>query len=192
MACLPAAIIGIAFDDWIDEHLYNWYVVAIMLIVVGVAFILIENHNEYKNKGAIESPNAIKSLDELSYKKAFQIGLFQLLAAVLPGTSRSGSTILGGLMLGVSRKVSAEFTFILAIPVMAGASLLKIAKFLAKGLHFTSVEWMILMIGMIVAFLVSIFIIKFLMEYIRKHDFKVFGWYRIALGIVVIIYFMLT
>lgn len=192
VACVPAAIVGVALDDWIDEHLYNWFVVAAMLILIGVAFIIIENHNEYKNKGAIESPDSIKTLDSLSYKTAFEIGLFQLLAAVLPGTSRSGSTILGGLMLGVSRKVAAEFTFILAIPVMAGASLLKIVKFLTKGLQFTGCEWMILLVGMIVAFLISILVIKFLMEYIRKHDFKVFGWYRIALGIVVIIYFLLN
>lgn len=191
IACIPAAIIGILLDDWIDEHLYNWFVVALMLIIVGIAFIIVENINKKNREDSLYQEKVVE-LDDLSYKTAFEIGIFQMISAVLPGTSRSGSTILGGLMLGVSRKVAAEFTFILAIPVMAGASLLKIAKYISKGLKFAGKEWAILIIGMAVAFVVSFFVIKLLMEYIRKHDFKVFGWYRIALGIVVIIYFMIN
>lgn len=189
-ACIPAAIIGILLDDWINEHLYNWFVVALMLIIVGIAFIIVENINKKNREDGLNKEKVVE-LDDLSYKTAFEIGIFQVISAVLPGTSRSGSTILGGLLLGVSRKVAAEFTFILAIPVMAGASILKIAKYLSKGLKFTGIEWIILLIGMITAFVVSILVIKLLMEYIRKHDFKIFGWYRIALGIIVIIYFML-
>lgn len=191
IACIPAAIIGILLDDWIDEHLYNWFVVALMLIIVGIAFIIVENINKKNREDGLYQEKVVE-LEDLSYKTAFEIGIFQVISAVLPGTSRSGSTILGGLMLGVSRKVAAEFTFILAIPVMAGASLLKIAKYISKGLKFAGKEWAILIIGMAVAFVVSFFVIKLLMEYIRKHDFKVFGWYRIALGIVVIIYFMIN
>ena len=191
IACIPAAIIGILLDDWIDEHLYNWFVVALMLIIVGIAFIIVENINKKNREDSLYQEKVVE-LDDLSYKTAFEIGIFQMISAVLPGTSRSGSTILGGLMLGVSRKVAAEFTFILAIPVMAGASLLKIAKYISKGLKFAGKEWAILIIGMAVAFVVSFFVIKLLMEYIRKHDFKVFGWYRIALGIVVIIYFIIN
>ena len=178
LACVPAAIIGILFDDWIDAHLYNYWVVAIALIVFGVGFIIIEN----KNKDL--SPK-IHSLKTLNGKTALLIGVFQVIAAVFPGTSRSGATILGGLMLGVSRTVAAEFTFFLAIPVMFGASLLKIAKF---GLAFTSTEIMVLFVGCIVAFVTSMIVIKFLMGYIKKHDFKVFGWYRIVLGLIVLIY----
>ena len=179
VATIPAAIIGLALDDWIDAHLYNGFVVAIMLILVGVAFIYIEN----RNKGMRPSVN---SLSALSYKDALIIGLFQVVAAVLPGTSRSGATIVGGLMIGVSRAVAAEFTFFLAIPVMFGASLLKLVKF---GLAFSVLEFFILVIGMVVAFFVSIFVIRFLMSYIKKHDFKVFGWYRIVLGAFVLIFF---
>lgn len=179
VATIPAAIIGLALDDWIDAHLYNGFVVAIMLILVGVAFIYIEN----RNKNVRPSVN---SLSALSYKDALIIGLFQVVAAVLPGTSRSGATIVGGLMIGVSRAVAAEFTFFLAIPVMFGASLLKLVKF---GLAFSVLEFFILVIGMVVAFFVSIFVIRFLMSYIKKHDFKVFGWYRIVLGAFVLIFF---
>ena len=179
VATIPAAIIGLALDDWIDAHLYNGFVVAIMLILVGVAFIYIEN----RNKDMCPSAN---SLSALSYKDALIIGLFQVVAAVLPGTSRSGATIVGGLMIGVSRAVAAEFTFFLAIPVMFGASLLKLVKF---GLAFSVLEFFILVIGMVVAFFVSIFVIRFLMSYIKKHDFKVFGWYRIVLGAFVLIFF---
>lgn len=179
VACIPAAIVGILFDDLVDKYLYNSTVVAIMLILVGIAFIIVEN----KNKGL--KPR-VESLRELTYKDAIIIGLFQVIAAVLPGTSRSGSTIIGGLVIGVSRKVVTEFTFFLAIPVMFGASLLKLVKF---GFNFTLAEGIILAIGMIVAFFVSIFVIRVLMSYIKKHDFKVFGYYRILLGIVVLVYF---
>ncbi len=183
VACIPAAVVGILLDDWLDAHLYNWVVVSIMLIVVGAAFIVVENIEAKKN----QEPR-VRSLDELSYKDALIIGLFQLVAACLPGTSRSGSTIIGGLIIGVSRTAAAEFTFVLAIPVMAGASLLKIVKYNGA---LTGDEKTILAVGMIVAFVVSMFIIRFLMSYIRRHDFKVFGWYRIALGAAVILYFTL-
>ena len=179
VATIPAAIIGLALDDWIDAHLYNGFVVAVMLILVGVAFIYIENRNK-------DMRPSVNSLSALSYKDALIIGLFQVVAAVLPGTSRSGATIIGGLMIGVSRAVAAEFTFFLAIPVMFGASLLKLVKF---GFAFSVLEFFILVIGMVVAFVVSIFVIRFLMSYIKKHDFKVFGWYRIVLGAFVLIFF---
>ena len=179
VATIPAAIIGLALDDWIDAHLYNGFVVAVMLILVGVAFIYIENRNK-------DMRSSVNSLSTLSYKDALIIGLFQVVAAVLPGTSRSGATIIGGLMIGVSRAVATEFTFFLAIPVMFGASLLKLVKF---GFAFSFLEFFILLIGMVVAFVVSIFVIRFLMSYIKKHDFKVFGWYRIVLGAFVLIFF---
>ena len=150
-----------------------------MLILIGILFIIAENRNKH-------SKPETNSIDDLSYKQAFIIGLFQLVSAVFPGTSRSGSTILGALMLGVSRKTAAQFTFFLAVPVMFGASLLKLLKY---GLNFTVSEAAILLVGMIVAFVVSMFIIKFLMNYIKKHDFKVFGWYRIVLGAIVLLYF---
>lgn len=178
VACVPAAIVGILFDDVFDKLFYNYVCVAIALVVFGIAFIIIEN----KNKGV--KPK-ITSLKELSYNTVLLIGIFQLLAAIFPGTSRSGATIVGALLLGVSRTVAAEFTFFLAIPVMFGASLLKIVKY---GFSFKSMELVILLVGMIVAFITSLFIIKFLMSYIKKHDFKVFGWYRIILGIVILLY----
>lgn len=182
VACVPAAIIGILFDDWLDEHLYNAVVVSLMLIIYGIIFIVVENKNIDKGK--------VKSVKDITYKQAMLIGVFQLLA-LIPGTSRSGATIIGGLLLGLSRSVAAEFTFFLAIPVMAGASLLKLLKYILKvGLLFTSTEIIILLVGCVVAFLVSIIVIKFLMNYIRKHDFKVFGYYRIFLGIIVLIYFL--
>lgn len=181
VACIPAGVVGVLLDDWLDEHLYNWLVVAIMLILVGVAFLVVEK--VMKNR----KPQ-ITELKDLGMKQALIIGMFQLIAAVFPGTSRSGATIIGGLMIGVSRTVAAEFTFILAIPVMAGASLLKMLKF---GFHFTGMEAAILGAGMVVAFVVSVIVIRFLMGYIRKHDFKPFGWYRIALGALVIVYFAL-
>ncbi len=180
VACIPAAVIGLAFDDVFDALFYNPWCVAIALIVFGIAFIVIEN----RNKGA--KPR-INELDQISYKTALIIGLFQLIAAVFPGTSRSGATIVGALLIGVSRTVAAEFTFFLAIPVMLGASLLKLVKF---GFQFTGPEAVILLVGMIVAFVVSVVVIRFLMGYIKKHDFKVFGWYRIVLGIAVLAYFM--
>jgi undecaprenyl-diphosphatase len=181
VACIPAAIVGVLFDDWLDEHLYNGYVVATMLIIFGILFIIIENKN--KGKEAV-----IKTIEEIDFKTALIIGVFQLIAAIFPGTSRSGATIVGSLMIGVSRTAAANFTFLLAIPVMFGASLLKLVKF---GLTFSGSEVAILATGMIVAFVISVIVIKFLMSYIRKHDFKVFGWYRIILGVVVLAYFFL-
>ena len=176
VACIPAAIVGILFDEFFEKYLYNSVVVAIMLVLVGLAFLVIEN----KNKGRRAR---VTSLQELTYMDAALIGGFQLIAAIFPGTSRSGATILGGLMIGVSRTIAAEFTFFLAIPVMFGASLLKIVKF---GLSFTGAEVAILLTGMVVAFVVSVVVIRFLMSYIKKHDFKVFGYYRIVLGIIVL------
>ncbi len=178
-ACLPAAFIGLLFDEFFESLFYNGVCVAIALIVFGVGFILIEN----KNKG---NTAKINSLDGITYKTALIIGLFQLIAAVFPGTSRSGATILGALLIGVSRTVAAEFTFFLAIPVMLGASLLKIVKF---GFGFSGNELMILITGMATAFVISVIVIRFLMSYIKKHDFKIFGWYRIILGIIVLLYF---
>ena len=181
VACIPAGVVGVLLDDWLDEHLYNWLVVAIMLILVGVAFLVVE-------KVMKDRKPQITELKDLGMKQALIIGMFQLIAAVFPGTSRSGATIIGGLMIGVSRTVAAEFTFILAIPVMAGARLLKMLKF---GFHFTGMETAVLGTGMVVAFVVSVIVIRFLMGYIRKHDFKPFGWYRIVLGALVIVYFAL-
>lgn len=187
IACIPAGIVGVLLDDWLDAHLYNALVVAIMLIIVGIAFILVENRNEERN----QAPR-VNRLRDLSVKDAVVIGLFQLVAACLPGTSRSGSTILGGIMTGISRKTAADFTFVLAIPVMAGASLLKIVKFASGGYVMTGEETAVLIIGMVTAFIVSLFVIRFLMGFIKKHDFKVFGWYRIALGAFVILAFLLS
>jgi len=181
IAVIPAAIIGLLFDDWLNELFYNYITVASMLVIYGILFIIIEN----KNKGKIPK---ITSLDDLSYKTAFFIGLFQVLS-LIPGTSRSGATILGAIILGTSRFIAAEFSFFLSIPVMFGASFLKIYKF---GFSFTSSEIVTLLIGMTTAFIVSIITIKFLITYIKKHDFKVFGWYRIILGLVVILYFLIT
>ena len=178
VACIPAAIVGVLFDEVFEQLFYNYVCVAIALIVFGIAFIIIENKNKGKN-------SKINSLAELSYNTVLLIGIFQLIAAIFPGTSRSGATIVGALLLGVSRTVAAEFTFFLAIPVMFGASLLKLVKF---SFAFTGMELAILLVGMIVAFITSMFIIKFLMSYIKKHDFKVFGYYRIVLGIIVLIY----
>lgn len=181
VACIPAAIVGIAFDDILEKYLYTSVVIATMLVLVGIAFLIIENRNRHKRA-------RVTSLQELSYVDALKIGVFQLIAAIFPGTSRSGATILGGLMIGVSRTIAAEFTFFLAILVMFGASLLKLLKF---GLSFTGAELAILCTGMIVAFLVSVIVIRFLMSYIKKHDFKIFGYYRIVLGIVVLACFFM-
>ncbi|WP_010294603.1 undecaprenyl-diphosphate phosphatase [Clostridium senegalense] len=178
VACIPSAIIGVLFDDFLDAHLQTPIVIAIMLIFYGVLFIIIENWN--KKRIATTA-----TLAKISYRTAFMIGLFQVLS-LIPGTSRSGATIIGALLIGVSRVAAAEFTFFLAVPTMLGASTLKLLKF---GFDFTNIELAILIIGMLVAFIVSIFVIKFLMSFIKKHDFKVFGWYRIVLGIVVLIYF---
>lgn len=179
IACIPAVVFSV-FEDTIDKVFYNWFVVALTLIIYGILFIVIENKNKNKK-------SKVNGLNDMSYKLALIIGLFQVLA-IIPGTSRSGSTIIGGILFGVSRTVAAEFTFFLGIPVMFGASLLKILKF---GLTFTNVEIITLLVGMLVAFVVSILVIKFLMNYIKKHDFKAFGWYRIILGIVVLLYFLI-
>ncbi len=180
VACIPAAIVGILFDDKIDELFYNYQTVALALIIVGIVFIIVEK----KNKGRVFMKT---KLSDITYKDAVIIGLFQLIAAIFPGTSRSGATIVGAIIFGVSRGLATEFTFFLAIPVMFGASLLKILKF---GLTFTGTEISVLLIGMIVAFIISMISIKFLTDYVKKHDFTVFGWYRIILGIIVILYFL--
>ena len=177
VACVPAAVIGLLFDDILEELFYNYKVVATMLIIFGILFIIIEKRNEKM------SPK-INDLAELTYTTAILIGVFQLIAAIFPGTSRSGATILGALLIGVSRTVAAEFTFFLAIPVMLGASLLKIVKF---GVAFSGMELAILLIGMVVAFVVSVLVIRFLMDFIKKHNFVVFGWYRIVLGVLVLL-----
>lgn len=175
---IPAGVLGVLFDDWLNEHFYNYIVVAFTLVLYGVLFIIIENRN--KGKKAM-----INSFNQLSYKTAFAIGIFQVLA-LIPGTSRSGATIIGAILLGTSRSVAAEYSFFLSIPVMFGASALKLYKF---GLNFTSSEFIILITGMVVAFLVSLLAIRFLLRYIKNNDFKAFGWYRIVLGVLVLAYF---
>ena len=179
VGCLPAAVIGLAFNDKIDALFYNAPTVAFTLILYGILFIIVENYNKHREP-------QVGELSDLTYKIAVIIGCFQVLS-VIPGTSRSGSTIIGGILAGTSRTLAAEFTFFLAIPVMFGASLLKLVKF---GFAFTSTELIILIVGVVVSFVVSILAIKFLMGYIKKHDFKVFGWYRIILGILVLGYFI--
>ncbi|MGL5152908.1 MAG: undecaprenyl-diphosphate phosphatase [Clostridium sp.] len=181
VACIPAAVVGLLWDDELNALFYNPTTVAVMLIVFGILFIVIENYNKGKK-------SKINSLADITYTIAMVIGLFQLIAAVFPGTSRSGATIVGALLIGVSRTVAAEFTFFLAIPVMFGASALKLLKF---GFAFTGADIVLLVVGMVVAFVVSILAIKFLMSYIKKNDFKVFGWYRIVLGLMVLGYFYL-
>ena len=179
VACIPAAIVGLLWEDVFNALFYNYQTVAVMLILFGIFFIIVENRNKHTKP-------RVNDLAGISYGQALIIGLFQLIAAVFPGTSRSGATIVGSLMIGISRTAAAEFTFFLAIPVMFGASLLKLVKF---GFHFTGWELLLLLVGMVVAFFVSMLAIKFLMSYIKKNDFKVFGWYRIILGAVVLIYF---
>ncbi|MDY6291773.1 MAG: undecaprenyl-diphosphate phosphatase [Succiniclasticum sp.] len=180
-ACLPAAVIGILFNDWMEEHFFTPEVVAITLIFYGILFIVIESRNVGSGQ--------VKRVEDISYKKAIQVGVFQLLSLV-PGTSRSGSTIIGGLLIGLERSVAAEFTFYLAIPVMIGASLLKLIKYILRmGFVFNANELLILAVGCAVAFVVSILVIRFLMSYIKKHNFVPFGYYRIALGILVLAYF---
>lgn len=212
VACLPAAVIGIPLDDWMEEHLGSPYVIAAALIVYGIAFIVIETMRERKAERARASRTGarhlaassdlstteladadarIQSIDELDWKTAIGIGLFQVLS-IVPGTSRSGSTIIGGLVLGCARTVAAEFTFFLAVPVMVGASGLRLVKFFLKGNSFAGGELAILGVGCAVAFVVSMLAIRFLMGFVRRHDFKPFGWYRIALGIAVIAYFALS
>ena len=180
VACVPAAVVGLLFDDKIDELFYHPIPVAIALIVVGIIFIIVESLKGKKK-------SVINDVDDITYRTALIIGVFQLIAAVFPGTSRSGATIVGALMIGVSRATAAEFTFFLAVPVMFGASLLKAVKYILAGMTMTGGEAAILLAGTVTAFLVSVVVIKFLMEYIKKHDFKVFGWYRIVLGILVIL-----
>ena len=222
VACLPAAVIGIPLDDWMEEHLGSPYVIAAALIVYGIAFILIENAREKKASASLpgvgdgqlrpapkhfavtantaeiatrselaDADARVQSVDELDWKTAIGIGLFQVLSMV-PGTSRSGSNIIGGLLLGCSRTAVAEFTFYLAIPVMAGASGLRLVKYFLKGNVFSANEAAILLMGCAVAFVISLLVIRFLMSFIRKHDFKPFGWYRIVLGVAVIAYFALV
>lgn len=182
VSCVPAAVIGILFDEFFERLFYNPTCIAIALIVFGIAFILIENWNKGRRP-------KIRKLSQITYQTALIIGIFQVIAAIFPGTSRSGATIVGALLIGVSRTVAAEYTFFLAIPVMFGASLLKVTKF---GFQFTTTEAICLAVGTIVAFLVSVFVLRFLMTYIKRHDFKVFGWYRIVLGIIVLLYFGLV
>lgn len=215
VACIPAAVIGIPLDDWMEEHLSSPFVIAAALIFYGILFIVIEtvrerraqrlsleleahgkhfSQNEGLRETAVELADddaPVQTIEELDWKRAIGIGIFQILSLV-PGTSRSGSTIIGGLVLGCSRTVAAEFTFYLAIPVMFGASLLRMAKFFIAGNVFTGAEVAILATGCIVAFIVSIVAIKFLMGFVRKHDFKPFGVYRIVLGVAVILYFALV
>ena len=182
VACIPAAVIGVFFDEMFEALFYNPFCIALALIIFGIAFIVVENFNQKRKTQNLKETNA-----QITYKDAIIIGVFQLLAAIFPGTSRSGATIIGGLLIGLSRPNVAEFTFYLAIPTMLGASLLKLVKF---GFAFTGMELLILLVGMVVSFLVSILVIKFLMNYIKKHDFKPFGYYRIALGIMVLVYFL--
>ena len=182
VGCIPAAIIGLLFDDVFEALFYNPVCIAIALIVFGIAFIVIENWNKSRRAKVKETSK------EITYKDALLIGIFQLIAAIFPGTSRSGATIIGGLLIGLSRPNAAEFTFYLAIPTMLGASLLKLVQF---GFGFTGIEIAVLLVGMLVSFLVSVIVIKFLMNYIKKHNFKVFGYYRIILGIIVLAYFFM-
>ena len=181
VSCLPAIVIGLPLDDWMDAHLYNSYVVAAMLILYGVGFLLIERVNKSRRP-------RIRSLRDLSWKDAALIGVFQVLS-LIPGTSRSGATILGGILIGASRELAAEYTFFLAIPVMFGASALKLVKF---GFAFTGAQVAVLLLGMAVAFVVYVLAIKFLVGYIKKHDFSAFGWYRIVLGVLVLAYFLIA
>lgn len=180
VGCLPAVVLGFLLDDWLNDHFYNSTTVAVTLILYGIFFILLENRNKTRRFSVTE-------FNEMSLKSAFVIGCFQCLS-MIPGTSRSGSTILGAMLLGVNRTISAEFSFFMAIPIMFGASLLKLLKF---GFAFTGAEILILLIGMVTAFVVSIIAIKFLMGYIKRNDFKVFGYYRIVLGIIVLLYFLI-
>ena len=183
VAVLPSAVLGLVLDDWMDAHLYNYIVVAIMLILYGVAFLFVERLNEHREP-------KITSVKQIDYKMALKIGAFQCLS-LIPGTSRSGATILGAILLGVSRSAGAEFSFFLAIPTMLGASLLKVVKFLLEGVSATGMELLILLVGTIVSFAVSMLVIKSLMEYVRKRNFAAFGYYRIVLGFVVIGYFLI-
>ena len=179
VGCIPAVILGFLLDDWLNKYFYNYQTVAVTLILYGILFIVLENRNEKRDF-------SVKNFNQMSLGKAFAIGCFQCLS-MIPGTSRSGSTILGAMLLGVNRKISAEFSFFMAIPIMFGASLLKLLKF---GFSFTGAEIITLLVGMVVAFVVSVLAIKFLMSYIQRKDFKVFGYYRIILGVLVLLYFL--
>lgn len=181
VACVPAAILGKLLDDWMDAHLYNGLVVSLMLILYGVLFILVENRNR-------KTEPQITKMWQLNYQTALYIGMFQVLA-LIPGTSRSGVTILGAVLLGCSRAIAAEFSFFVGIPIMFGASLLKFVKF---GFHFSNAEIVYLVLGMLVAFLVSVYSIRFLMGWVKKNDFKVFGYYRIVLGVIVLIWYIMS
>ena len=183
-AIIPSGIVGVLFDDWMDEHLHNGTVVALALILYGIAFILVERRNTGKHLRIIRDVYAI------DYKTAILIGLFQCLSLV-PGTSRSGSTILGAILLGVGRSAGAEFSFFMAIPTMLGASAIKVLKFLLSGATAGGLEWAVLLVGCVVSFLVSVLVIRGLMEYVRKHSFSAFGVYRIVLGVIVLSYFLL-
>ncbi len=182
IACVPAAVVGILFDDQLNALFYNFQTVGMALIVFGIAFIAVENRNAGQHARAMR-------VNDITYKDAFIIGMFQLIAAVFPGTSRSGATILGGIAIGVGRAAAAEFTFFLAVPVMFGASLL---KFFKLGWDYTGFEWALLIVGSVVAYFVSLLCIRFLMGYVKRHDFKVFGWYRIVLGALVLGYWAYT
>ncbi|MBR3134176.1 MAG: undecaprenyl-diphosphate phosphatase [Clostridia bacterium] len=178
ISCIPAILIVVLkVDEVADKYFYNPTTIAIMLIIVGIAFIFVERFNKNKKDYRVNDVN------DISYKDAVIIGLFQLIAAIFPGTSRSGATIIGALLIGISRVISAEYTFYLAIPVMFGASLLKVLKY---GLAFSTIEWIVLIIGIVISFVISMIVIKFLMDYIKKHNFEVFGWYRIVIGIIVL------
>jgi len=184
VAIIPSGVIGLLFDDFLDEHLYNYIVVALALIVYGVLFILIEKNRENKK-------TLVNTVDDISYSTAFKIGVFQTLA-LIPGTSRSGSTILGGMLIGTSRSAAAEFSFFMAIPTMLGASLVKVLKFILDGASMSGIELAILIVGCVVSFVVSMATIKGLMSYVQKHTFSAFGIYRIVLGILVVLYFLIT
>lgn len=184
VACIPAAIIGLLLDDWLDAKFYNFFTVSLMLIIYGIAFIVIEKKNRNKQPKCTD-------LNHFTYKAAAVVGAFQVLA-LIPGTSRSGATILGAILIGASRFVATEFSFFLGIPVMFGASFLKIIKFLLKGNHFGASELVLLLTGCLVAFGVSIFVIKFLLNYIKRNDFTVFGWYRIILGVLLLSYWLFS
>ena len=182
ISCVPAAVIGILFDEQLEKWFYNYQTVAIMLILFGIAFLVVETYNKDKKP-------KIRKVSDITYTTALLIGLFQVIAAVFPGTSRSGATIVGALLIGVARRAAAEYTFYLAVPVMFGASLLKLVK---HGLSFSPMQLAVLLVGMVVAFVVSLAVIRFLLGYIRKHDFKPFGWYRIALGAALIVWMLTT
>ena len=206
IGCIPAAIVGLLLDDWVNEHFYNKVVVALMLIIYGVIFIILERRNRERLEQMMHSRTRrgkwltkeqaedmmfrIKTVDDIDWKTALKIGLFQCLA-IIPGTSRSGATIIGGMLCGCSRTAAAEFTFFLAIPIMFGWGFVKVVKFVLAGVAMTMTEVVVLIVGLVSAFVMSIIAIRFLMGYIKKNDFEVFGWYRIVVGVLVLIVFLL-